>query len=49
MNSVIFVADFFKKDLLGGGESNDNVLINHLLSKDAQRLPQEILVKINFL
>ena len=32
MNSVIFVADFFKKDLLGGGESNDNVLINHLLS-----------------
>ena len=32
MVNVIFVADFFKKDLPGGGETNDDVLINHLIS-----------------
>jgi len=27
---IIFVADFFRNDLLGGAESNDSVLITHL-------------------
>lgn len=30
---VIFIADFFRKDLLGGAESNDSVLISRLESK----------------
>jgi len=29
---IIFVADAFRKDFLGGGECNDNVLISHLNS-----------------
>ncbi len=29
-SKVVFIADFFKKDLLGGAESNDSVLIEHL-------------------
>ena len=29
---IYFVADFFKEDLLGGAESNDSVLIDHLNS-----------------
>ena len=29
--SIFFVADFFKNDLLGGAESNDSVLIEHLI------------------
>tara|TARA_R100000152_G_C6772161_1_gene198932 strand:+ start:1246 stop:2118 length:873 start_codon:yes stop_codon:yes gene_type:complete len=28
---IIFLADFFRSDLLGGGECNDAVLINHIL------------------
>lgn len=32
MRKVGFVSDFFKDDLLGGGEINDNNLINHLES-----------------
>ena len=30
MKKVGFISDFFKDDLLGGGEINDNNLINHL-------------------
>ena len=30
---IVFLADFFKQDLLGGAESNDSVLIDHLLSE----------------
>ena len=30
MRKVGFISDFFKDDLLGGGEINDNNLINHL-------------------
>ena len=33
-NRVIFLADFFSEDLLGGAESNDSVLIQHLESQD---------------
>ena len=29
-SKVVFIADFFKKDLFGGAESNDSVLIEHL-------------------
>ena len=32
MKKVGFISDFFKDDLLGGGEINDNNLINHLES-----------------
>ncbi len=32
MRKVGFISDFFKDDLLGGGEINDNNLINHLES-----------------
>ena len=32
MKKIVFIADFFKKDLNGGGESNDNNLIDHLSS-----------------
>ena len=32
MKNIVFIADFFKKDLLGGGETNDDVLIKHLIS-----------------
>ena len=27
---IVFLADFFRKELLGGAEINDGVLINHL-------------------
>lgn len=30
---IVFLADFFKQDLLGGAESNDSVLIDHMLSE----------------
>jgi len=36
MKKIIFIADFFKKDLLGGAESNDAVLIQYLLSEGYQ-------------
>ena len=32
MKNIVFIADFFKKDLLGGGETNDDVLIKYLIS-----------------
>ena len=35
-NRVIFLADFFSEDLLGGAESNDSVLIQHLESQDSE-------------
>ena len=30
---IYFLSDFFKEDLLGGAESNDSVLINHLVKE----------------
>ena len=30
MKKILFIADYFKNELNGGGESNDNNLINHL-------------------
>ena len=36
MKKIFFIADFFKKDVLGGAESNDAVLIQHLLSEGYQ-------------
>ena len=32
--SVLFVADFYKDQINGGGENNDAVLIKDLLSRD---------------
>ena len=32
MRKIGFISDFFKDDLLGGGEINDSNLINHLES-----------------
>ena len=31
---IVFIADFFREDLLGGAESNDTVLIEYLESRD---------------
>tara|TARA_R100000008_G_C3584999_1_gene171521 strand:- start:1039 stop:1887 length:849 start_codon:yes stop_codon:yes gene_type:complete len=36
MRRVVFVADIFRKDFLGGGECNDDVLINHLIARGYQ-------------
>lgn len=33
MQRVIFIADFFARDIMGGAESNDQVLIDHLSKK----------------
>ena len=33
MKKIVFIADFFKEELPGGGESNDDNLIHHLRSK----------------
>ena len=30
---IIFVADLFRQDLIGGGECNDHILINHFISR----------------
>tara|TARA_Y100000593_G_scaffold95019_1_gene198417 strand:- start:19038 stop:19886 length:849 start_codon:yes stop_codon:yes gene_type:complete len=34
MKKIIFIADIFREHYLGGGECNDDVLINYLLSQD---------------
>jgi len=31
---IIFISDFFKTEVLGGAESNDSVLLSHLLKKN---------------
>ena len=33
MKEIVFIADMFKEQLPGGGESNDFVLIQHLQSQ----------------
>ena len=47
MKKVGFVSDFFKDDLLGGGEINDNNLINHLQSSCEVRKFHSRAVKID--
>ena len=32
MKNLVFIADMFRSDFLGGAESNDHILINHLES-----------------
>jgi hypothetical protein len=34
MNSIIYISDFFAEEILGGGEFNDNELINIFISKE---------------
>ena len=31
---IIFISDFFRTEVLGGAESNDSVLLSHLLKKN---------------
>jgi len=52
---IVFLADFFRSDLLGGGECNDAVLINHILdsgynliTKKCSDLSSEDFEKNNF-
>ena len=47
MKKVGFISDFFKDDLLGGGEINDNNLINHLQSSCEVRKFHSRAVKID--
>ena len=47
MRKVGFISDFFKDDLLGGGEINDNNLINHLESSCEVRKFHSRAVKID--
>jgi len=45
---LLFIADFFREQLLGGGESNDNNLIHYLQSRGVEvvrRRSQEVTIK----